>query len=198
MKRASLLLALAGLSFLAACGSAPTAGLTYGDAENPGRVTGVTGLESQDVANVVNYGAYTQAKTMAPQKKVCSFTAVKGMTMSFSGVESIECFAPETDTVAKPTEAKSKFERNTAAIGGLIRETKDVALGVLLYKDRKGARESNERLTESNNALELATQQSQNEFNRDALDAAAVRNEVFLVPAGTTPVAPTSVAPTSP
>ena len=175
MLRRSLSLALfAVLAFaLAACSSSPVS-LTFGDKENPNRVTAVTGLDSHDAANVVNYGSYTTGKATEKPKEVCAFEAIEGQTMSFSGVKKISCNAVDTsDRLAGPVQAKSAFERNAAAVGDLIEKaTPAIAIGAAV-DNQKSARKSSERTAAIN--AETQRQAIKAQADRDAAQLAALQ-----------------------
>lgn len=169
----SLILAAAVVVSVAACGSQPVS-LTFGDKENPNRVTAVTGLESHDAANVVNYGSYTGAKATEKDKTVCAFEAIDGQTMEFKGVKTIKCNAVDTsDRVAGPVQAKSAFVNNAAAVGGLIEKATPALLGGVALSDRRDARASAERTAAINAETQRQAIKAQGE--RDAAQLAALQ-----------------------
>lgn len=137
MKR--LFIILAALA-LAACGS-PTK-VHFGDKDNPSRITSVEGLESHDAANVMSYAAYADTQVKKPQRAVCSFKAAAGKELKFEGLSEFTCWAPDTDTTAKPTQAKSTFERNADATGRVIEKATPLGAAALLVGDRKDARQA--------------------------------------------------------
>ena len=117
---------LAGL--LAACGS--TTKLNFGDKENPSRVTSVEGLESHDAANVMTNKDYIDGKTKAPQKALVSFKAHPGQQITINAAE-FTVWQPTSpaDDIRPAPQAKSTFERNTAAVGGLLKDATPIVLG---------------------------------------------------------------------
>lgn len=169
----TLFLAAVMAVFLAACGSNPVS-LSFGDKENPNRVTAVTGLESHDAANVVNYGAYTNSKATEKPKEVCAFEAIDGQTMTFSGVKKISCNAVDTsDRVAQPVQARSNFERNMDATGKLVERATPAVLGGIALADRRDARNSAERTAAIN--AETQRQAIKAQSDRDAAQLAALQ-----------------------
>ena len=131
-------------ALLAACGSNPVT-LTYGDKENPQRVTAVTGLKSHDAANVIGYGAYTDAQVKKPQKAVCSLKARDGQVLNITGLSEFTCWAPETDTMTAPKQAEGELMQAARAfregVGGTIKDVTPLAGAALLVSDRKDARQ---------------------------------------------------------
>lgn len=132
------------VGLLAACGSTPVT-LTYGDKENPNRVTAVTGLKSHDAANVMGYSSYTDAQVKKPQKAVCSLKARDGQTLNITGLAEFTCWAPEADTMAKPVQAEGELMQAARAfregVGGTIKDVTPLAGAALLVNDRKDARQ---------------------------------------------------------
>lgn len=175
-KRITLMAVLACTLAVAGCGTTSNATLTFGDKENPTRVTSVSGLESQDVANVANYGAYTNTVATKSQKKVCEIKAKDGQTISMSGVDSISCYAPEPDAIAKPVQAEGKAMQMARAIregvGGTIKDSTPVLLGGIALADRNSQRASTERLAETQADVDKS------EIAADAAEAAANREQL--------------------
>lgn len=147
---------------LTACGS--TVQLSFDDKDNPNRVTSVTGLESHDAANVITNRDYIDGKVKAPQKAIVSMKAHPGQQITINAAE-FTVWQPSgpQDDIKAPAQAKSAFERNTAAIGGLVKDvTPAMAVGAAL-SDRKDARASAIRQSEiqADTAVELETLRSQ-------------------------------------
>lgn len=151
-------------ALLAACGSNPVT-LTYGDEKNPNRVTAVTGLKSHDAANVIGYGAYTDAQVKKPQKAVCSLKARDGQTLNITGLAEFTCWAPETDTMAGPKQAEGELMQAARAfregVGGTLKDATPVLLGGMALSDRKSARASAERIAETEAETERARDSAQ-------------------------------------
>lgn len=168
-------------ALLAACTSAPVS-LTFGDAKNPERVTAVTGLKSHDAANVMGYAAYTGAQVKKPQKAVCSLKAAAGQTLNISGLAEFTCWAPETDTMARPVQADGELMQAAKAlregIGGTLKDATPVILGGMALSDRKSARSSAERVAAEENETErarLAAQTAQTDRLLGAVESANER-----------------------
>ena len=173
--------ALAFALLLAACNTAPSTTLTFGDEKNPSRVTAVSGLKSHDAANVASYSNYTSAQIKKPQKAVCSLKAVPGQTLNITGLAEFTCWAPEEDTMAKPTQAEGPLMQAARAlregIGGTIKDaTPALAVGAA-YSDRKNARESAERIAAEENETERARLDAQAQQTGQLLQAIEAANE---------------------
>ena len=131
-------LALAAL--LAACGSSTE--LQFNDKQDPTRITGVKGLDSHDAANVLTNRDYIDGKVKPPQKAIVSIKAHPGQTIEIKAAEFTvwQPSGPQDDIRPAP-QARSTFERNTAAVGGLIKDATPLAGAALLVSDRKDARQ---------------------------------------------------------
>lgn len=131
-------LALAAL--LAACGSSTE--LQFNDKNDPGRITGIKGMESHDAANVLTNRDYIDGKVKAPQKAIVSIKAHPGQTIEIKAAEFTvwQPSGPQDDIRPAP-QAKSTFERNLDATGRLIEKSTPLAAAALLVGDRKDARQ---------------------------------------------------------
>lgn len=125
MKRAII----ACVALLMAACATPNASITFGDPENPGRITAMSGLSSRDAAHVAATQAFYDAKANA-SKDVLKIKAQPGQQVTISGLEELTVSAPavgglpDQAPIAGPTE----FSQNVKAIGGLVREVGGVVI----------------------------------------------------------------------
>lgn len=191
---------LAGL--LAACSTASTT-VTFGDKENPNRVTSVSGLKSHDAANVMGYSAYTDAQIKKPQKAVCSLKAVQGQTLNITGLAEFTCWAPEEDRMARPVQAEGEAMQAARAIregiGGTIKDATPVLLGGMALSDRKSAREAATEQANIAAETERARDQAQADQNASLIQGLKEKPQViFATPlpaAGSTSTESTAETP---
>lgn len=160
------LASLAALLFTACAGQAT---VRFDDPKDPARVTSVSGLKSHDAANVMTYGAYTDAKVKKPQRAVCSLKAQDGKELKIEGLSEFTCWAPDApgDTVARPVQAEGELMQAARAVregvGGTVKDvTPALAIGAAV-KDRQDARAAATRQAEiqANSDVELETLRSQ-------------------------------------
>ena len=186
------LLILAAAATLAACSTSPVT-LNYADKENPARVTSISGLKSHDAANVANFGTYAHAKATEKQKESCSFEALDGKEMSFSGVKKITCYqgSNSEDGVGRPTQAQSEFVQNLDAAGRFVQKATPLGLGAMALSDRNNQRSSNERINERITDANAETVRRENDLNAAQtgalIDALKEKPSFFVLPAGATP-----------
>lgn len=138
MKR--LFIILAALA-LAACGSSTE--LQFNDKNDPGRVTGIKGLDSHDAANILTNRDYVDGKIKAPQKAIVSIKAHPGQQITINAAE-FTVWQPSgpQDEIKAPAQAKSAFERNMDATGRLVEKATPLGAAALLVNDRKDARQA--------------------------------------------------------
>ena len=112
--------------------AAPNAGVTFGDPANPNRITGITGLESRDAANIVNQSGYYDAVKNKPNKAIVSIKAQKGQVVSISGLDEFIVWAPSSgDDAVIPLQTKSAFAENVEAVGNATSNVLGAALPVV-------------------------------------------------------------------
>lgn len=173
-------LALAAL--LAACGT--TASLNPQTGE-------IKGLDSHDVANIVTNRDYVNAKVNAPQKAIVSLKAHPGQQITINAAE-FTVWQPTSpaDDIKAPAQAKSAFERNTAAVGALVRDvTPALAIGAAL-SDRKDARAAATEQSRIEAETERARDAAQAQQTGELVEALREKPQFFVLPAGAAP-APT-------
>ena len=188
-------LALAAL--LSACSSPVT--LTYGDKENPNRVTAVTGLNSHDAANAMSYSSYTDAQVKKPQKAVCSLKARDGQTLNITGLAELTCWAPETDQMGKPVQAEGELMQAARAfregVGGTIKDATPVLLGAAALEANKDNNKQSTRRAEIDAETERSRNEAQAEQNASLIQGLKEKPQVIFA---TPHVAPTTPAPAEP
>lgn len=156
----------------------------------------IKGLESHDVANIVTNRDYVNAKVNTPQKAIVSMKAHPGQQITINAAE-FTVWQPTSpaDDIKAPAQAKSTFERNTAAVGGLIKDATPVVLGGMALSDRKDARASAERIADSEAETERARDAAQAEQNAALIQGLKEKPQVIFA---TQHAAPTTPAPAEP
>jgi hypothetical protein len=145
----------------------------------------IKGLDSHDVANIVTNRDYVDGKIKAPQKALVSFKANPGQAITINAAE-FTVWQPTgpQDDIKAPPQAKSAFERNTKALGGLIKDaTPALAIGAAL-SDRNNTRRSNELIAEMDNEAERAQADAQAVQTSELVDALREKPQFFVLPAG--------------
>lgn len=172
---------------LAACGTRASLNTQTGE---------IKGLESHDVANIVTNRDYVNAKVTAPQKAIVSMKAHPGQQITINAAE-FTVWQPTSpaDDIKAPAQAKSTFERNTAAVGGLLKDATPIVLGGMALSDRKDARASAERIAESEAETERARDAAQAEQNASLIQGLKEKPQVIFA---TPHAAPTTPAPAEP
>lgn len=116
------------LALLMGACATPDAAITFGDPENPGRITAMTGLSSRDAAHIAATQAFYDAKAIEAPKEVLRIKAQPGQQVTISGLQELVVTAPvgsglpDQAPVAGPTE----FSQAAQAVGGLVRDVGSV------------------------------------------------------------------------
>jgi hypothetical protein len=131
--RAAARFLAAGLVLLLAACATPNASITFDDPENPGRVTGVTGLKSRDAAHAASQAAYYDAQVNRPQRLVMQIKAHEGQQVTISGLKEFSVYAPsaDADALAPAQLAPNELAEGLRAAGQLA---KDVGSVVIPFK----------------------------------------------------------------
>ena len=123
-----------------------------------GKVSNITSAE----ATTLMLGEQRRAKVQdvqTNQKPIFQVTAKAGEDIVFKGVASIEINVP-LDLNILMAERQSETSENVQVLREVRQGLKDVAvplgLGAIMLNDRNNQRQSNERITESNNAADAA------------------------------------------
>lgn len=186
------------VGLLAACSSKPVT-LTFGDKENPNRVTAVSGLKSHDAANVMGYSSYTDAQVKKPQKAVCSLKAAAGKELKIDGLSEFTCWAPETDQMARPVQAEGELMQAARAfregVGGTIKDATPVLLGAAALEANKDNNKQSTRRAEIDAETERSRNEAQAEQNASLIQGLKEKPQVIFA---TPHVAPTTPAPADP
>lgn len=125
MKRAIV----AGLALLMAACATPNASITFGDPENPGRITAMSGLSSRDAAHVAATQAHYAAKAQ-PAKDLLRIKAQPGQQVSISGLDELVVSAPDgnSGSDAAPVAGPTEFSQNLLAVGSVVRDVGSVLI----------------------------------------------------------------------
>jgi len=174
-----LIITLMLASLLAACST--TASLNSQTGE-------IKGLDSHDVANIVTNRDYVDGKIKAPQKALVSMKAHPGQQITINAAE-FTVWQPTgpQDDIKAPPQAKSAFERNVKAVGGLIKDATPVVLGGMALSDRNNSRESAERIAEINAETERQENNTDAAQTGALVEALTEKPAFFVLPAGATP-----------
>jgi hypothetical protein len=122
--------AILGLSLLTAACATPQASITFGDPENPGRVTAVSGLSSRDAAHVANTQAFYSAKAAEEPRAILRIKAQPGQKVTIDGLEELVVNAPTTSSLPDAPQAAgpTEFSENLRAAGQFVRDVGSVAV----------------------------------------------------------------------
>ena len=129
MRAAARILAAGLVLLLAACAT-PNGSVTFGDPENPGRITAVSGLSSRDAANVANTQAFYNAKSQELPKEIFRVKAQPGQQVTISGLDELVVNAPATSSLTDqpPPAGPTEFSENLRAAGQFVRDVGSVAV----------------------------------------------------------------------
>lgn len=127
MRAAARLLAAGLVLLLAACAT-PNASITFGDPENPGRVTAMSGLSSRDAAHIAATAAYYTAKTQPAD--VLRIKAQPGQQVTISGLDELVVSAPAGGSMpdVAPVAGPTEFSQNLRAVGSVVRDVGSVLI----------------------------------------------------------------------